>query len=139
MIHNYVEATPYGVLALDSFSNNRRRRREMMSTVNGRPRIVLRTQRRTVYLIKARADDRCEAGTDSTRRFGKILGCVRGKRFKTKKRLLSEYATSTIVQKRDSVLLPWSRVSRVYFEHAHSALSVIRPVRLSCVGNGVHM
>lgn len=85
VIHNYVEATPYGVLALDSFSNNRRRRREMMSTVNGRPRIVLRTQRRTVYLLKARADDRCEAGTDPTRRFGKILGCVRGKRFKTKK------------------------------------------------------
>lgn len=45
---------------------------------------------------------------------------------------------SAIVQKREPVLLPWSRVSRVYFEHAHSALSVILPVCLSCVGNGIY-
>lgn len=96
------------------------------------------------YLIKACADNRFEAGTDSTRRFGKILGCVRGKRLKKKGysrdielKAKVGTATSAIVQKRESVLLPWSRISRVYFEHAHCALSVILPVCLSIVGNGV--
>ena len=81
---SYVEVTPYGVLALDSFSNNRRRRREMMSIVNGRPCVVLYCILHrvvcTLYLLEAGADNRFDAVTDSTPRFGKILGCVRGKK-----------------------------------------------------------
>ena len=82
-------------------------------------------------IYKPFADNRSETRRDSTRIFKKILGCSRGERFKSifftlgvsRTEAKVGTATSAIVQKRESVLLPWSRVSRVYFEHAHSALS----------------